>query len=45
MSRKIVTALADEKGNPVHSEKLLEIDFDGYRPVRAGNQFGLGARD
>jgi hypothetical protein len=37
--------LTDEKGRGVESEKLLEIDFDGYRPVRAGNQFGLGQRD
>jgi len=36
--------LTDEKGS-VQSEKLLEIDFEGYRPVRAGTQFGLGARD
>ncbi len=41
-TRKIVAALADEKGGPVHSEKLLEIDFDGDKPVRAGNQFGVG---
>ena len=31
----------DEKGAAVQSEKLLEIDFDGKKPVRAGNQFGL----
>ena len=44
-TRNIVARLTDEKGRAVESEKLLEIDFDGYRPVRAGNQFGLGARD
>jgi hypothetical protein len=43
-TRKIVAELTDEKGNEVQSEKLLEIDFEGYRPVRAGNQFGLGSR-
>jgi hypothetical protein len=39
---RIVTALADEKGREVHSEKLLEIDFEGDEAVRAGDQFGLG---
>jgi hypothetical protein len=41
-SRKILTQLADENGAPVQSEKMLEIDFRGARPVRAGDQFGLG---
>ena len=41
-SRKAVAGLTDEKGAAVQSEKLLEIDFAGGRPVRAGNQFGLG---
>ncbi|MEK7684087.1 MAG: hypothetical protein AAB466_01550 [Verrucomicrobiota bacterium] len=41
-SRKIVAGLKDEKGAEVQSEKLLEIDFKGDQPVRAGDQFGLG---
>src|SRR6266436_1798900 len=41
-SRKIIAGLADEKGNPVQSEKLLEIDFQEDAPVHSGNQFGLG---
>ncbi len=41
-SRKIIATLEDESGRAVHSEKLLEIDFDGTRVVRAGNQFGIG---
>jgi len=41
-TRKIVTTLTDEKGAEVHSEKLLEIDFRGIEPIRAGNQFGVG---
>jgi hypothetical protein len=41
-SRKIVAILTDENGQAVESEKLLEIDFAGEVPVRAGNQFGLG---
>ena len=41
-TRKIIATLADETGTPVHSEKLLEIDVRGGKPVRTGDQFGLG---
>ena len=41
-TKKIVTALKDEKGREVHSEKMVEIVFKGGVPVRAGDQFGLG---
>jgi hypothetical protein len=41
-TRKIISELTDETGAAVQSEKLLEIDFAGGVPVRAGNQFGLG---
>jgi DNA-binding beta-propeller fold protein YncE len=41
-TRKIVATLTDETGAAVHSEKLLEIDFAGGVPVRAGDQFGVG---
>jgi len=41
-TRKIVAHLKDEQGRPVQSEKLLEIDFAGAVPVRAGDQFGVG---
>ena len=43
-SKRVVTTLSDENGKPVQSEKLLEIVFDGARPVRAGDQFGVGRR-
>lgn len=43
-SRKIVAHLQDEQGRQVQSEKLLEIDFAGGVPVRAGDQFGVGRR-
>jgi DNA-binding beta-propeller fold protein YncE len=43
-TRKILTALTDETGAPVHSEKMLEIDVNGKTPVRIGNQFGIGAK-
>jgi hypothetical protein len=41
-SHRIITTLADEYGAKVESEKLLEIDFQGNQPIRAGDQFGLG---
>ncbi len=41
-SRKIVTTLTDEVKRPVMSEKMVEIQFDGEKPVRTGDQFGLG---
>lgn len=41
-TRKVVAHLTDEEGRAVGSEKLLEIQWDGDRPVRAGNQFGVG---
>lgn len=41
-SKKIIATLSDEKGNPVESEKLLQVDFAGGKPVRAGDQFCFG---
>ena len=43
-SKKIVATLSDETGRPVHSEKLLEITWSGDKPVRNGDQFGVGRR-
>ena len=43
-TKKIVYTLRDETGAQVQSEKLVEIDFDHERPVRAGNQFGIGQK-
>ena len=42
-TKQIVTALSDEKGGPVMSEKLVQVDVgpDG-KPVANGDQFGLG---
>lgn len=42
-TKQIVTALADETGAPVMSEKMVEIILgpDG-KPARNGDQFGLG---
>ncbi len=41
-SRKIVATLKDEHGQDVQSEKMMEIDFAGGKPVQVGDQFGLG---
>ncbi|HEX9484321.1 MAG TPA: hypothetical protein VF929_07050 [Gemmatimonadaceae bacterium] len=43
--KRITASLADENGRPVQSEKLLEIDFRDGRPLRTGDQFGIGRRD
>jgi len=40
-TRKIITTLQDEFYNNVESEKMLEIDFDHYKAIKAGDQFGL----
>ena len=44
-SKKIVATLEDETGRQVGSEKVLEIVFRNGKPVRAGDQFGIGARN
>jgi hypothetical protein len=41
-TRKVVATLKDETGAAVHSEKVVEVQFDGGEPVRVGDQFGLG---
>jgi DNA-binding beta-propeller fold protein YncE len=43
-TRRILYTLKDEFNNSVASEKMVEVQFDGKRPVRAGNQFGIGQR-
>ena len=43
-TKRIVHALADEQGLPVASEKVVEVVFSGDRPVRVGDQFGVGRR-
>jgi DNA-binding beta-propeller fold protein YncE len=42
-TRRVLMTLKDEHYNSVQSEKMVEIDFNGRRAVRAGNQFGIGA--
>jgi hypothetical protein len=41
-SRKTLTTLADEQDRPVLSEKMVEVDFLEGKPIRTGDQFGLG---
>ncbi len=43
-SKRIITTLSDETGRPVHSEKIVQVDFVANRPVRTGDQFGLGRK-
>jgi len=41
-TRRIVAALTDETGREVHSEKMVQVVFRGRRPLRCGDQFGIG---
>jgi hypothetical protein len=41
-TRKVLLILKDELNNSVGSEKMLEIQFNGNKPVKAADQFGLG---
>lgn len=43
-TKKIVAALKDEAGRAVHSEKMVEIVFQGDKIVRVGDQFGVGRK-
>jgi YVTN family beta-propeller protein len=43
-SKKVLTGLVDEKGRVVETEKLIEVDFAGDRPVKAGDQFCFGEK-
>ncbi|MEZ6135720.1 MAG: hypothetical protein R3C53_12490 [Pirellulaceae bacterium] len=41
-SHKIVKQLTDEHGAAVQSEKMVQVVFEGDRPIATGDQFGLG---
>jgi DNA-binding beta-propeller fold protein YncE len=43
-TRKILTALTDEKGRAVQSEKVVEVVMSDGRPTRNGDQFGIGRK-
>jgi hypothetical protein len=40
--KKIIAVLRDETGTQVQSEKMVEVQFSGQTPVKAGDQFGIG---
>ena len=44
-SRRIATALTDELGRAVQSEKMIEAFYTGGRLSRAGDQFGIGRKN
>jgi len=41
-TKRRIVALQDEKTRQIGSEKLLEVTFNGSRPTRASDQFGIG---
>lgn len=41
-TRKVITTLKDENGNPVCGSKFIEVHFRGGKVVAMGDQFGLG---
>lgn len=43
-SRKVIATLRDETGREVQSEKMLDLVIADGKVVRAGSQFGVGAR-
>jgi DNA-binding beta-propeller fold protein YncE len=43
-TKRVIATLKDEKGGEVHSEKMMEIDFKNGKPIRTGDQFGLGRK-
>ena len=43
-TRKVVATLQDENGREVQSEKLLDLEIENGKVVRAGNQFGIGMK-
>ena len=43
-TRKVSATLTDEAGRAVQSEKMLDLVIADGKVVRAGNQFGVGAR-
>jgi hypothetical protein len=41
-TRRVLTTLKDEHSDNVNSEKMVEVDMEGGKAVKAGDQFGLG---
>ena len=43
-TKKMIVALEDDARRQIGSEKLLEVVFDGDKPARNGDQFGMGMK-
>ncbi len=43
-TKNIVSTLRDEEGHDVRSEKMLDLVIVNGKVIRAGNQFGAGAK-
>lgn len=43
-TKEIVTSLMDEENREVHSEKVVELIFEGDELVAVGDQFGVGRK-
>ena len=43
-ARRSCASLTDEERRTVQSEKVVEIVFDDGKPVRSGDQFGIGRK-
>jgi DNA-binding beta-propeller fold protein YncE len=43
-TKKLIASLEDDSKRQIGSEKLLEVVFDGDRPIKAADQFGLGTK-
>jgi len=43
-TKKIITALKDETGREVHSEKMVEIVWKSGKVIAVGDQFGVGRK-
>jgi len=41
-TKKVLATLKDESGKPVASSKFIEVHFRDGKPVRMGDQFGIG---
>ncbi|WPU94871.1 hypothetical protein SNE25_04975 [Mucilaginibacter sabulilitoris] len=41
-TRRVLSTLKDEFSNSVGSEKMIEVDFENGKAVKAGDQFGIG---
>jgi hypothetical protein len=43
-TKKMIAVLEDDSRRQIGSEKLLEVAFEGDKPIRTGDQFGMGMK-